>query len=236
MKDKLPVKITVHKKGLKMQYFLSLNVLPGSFCDKMHCNKKSICNQCYGYYMINRYGRLKKALQFNSDILSARILTQSEIENIAQYIINKKDISGLRFNSIGELINDLHMINLQNITYEIRKKDKCIPITLWTKRKDLLFSVIDKPFYNVIESNKFLNSFIDPARDKRISHTFNVYDDKVIMDKAIKKASKNGLNPIVCTGLCSDCLICYGPTKKHYIIFELTKKAQQKEHKKGSAI
>jgi hypothetical protein len=186
--------------------------------------------------MINRYGRLKKALQFNSDVLSARVLTQSEIENISQYILNKKDLAGLRFNSIGEIINDLHMVNLQNIAYEIRKKDKCIPITLWTKRKDLLFSVIEKPFYIIIWSNKFLNSYIDPARDKRISHTFNVYDDKSLMDKDIKKAKKNGLNPYVCTGLCSDCLICYGPSKKHYAIFELTKKAQRIEHKKGLVI
>jgi hypothetical protein len=231
MTDNLPIKITIHKKGLKLQHFLSINVLPGEFCNKMHCNKKSICHQCYGYYMINRYNRLKNALKFNAEILSGRVLNQSEIEKISDYILNKKDLAGLRFNSIGEIINDIHMVNLQNIAYEIRKKNKCIPITLWTKRKDLLFSVIEKPFYNVIESNKFLNSYIDPAKDNRISHTFNVYDNKTLMDKDIKKASKNGLNPVICTGLCSDCLICYGQVKKHYTVFELTKKEQQKEKK-----
>ena len=222
----LPVKITEHKKQNKLGGFLSINVLPGEYCEKARLVKSSICKQCYGYYMINRYPGLKKALRFNSDVLSSRILTSRECKDIEKKINGKKDLIGLRFNSIGELINDTHVINLQNIAYEI---DPVIPITLWTKRPDLLFKVLDKPLFKIVESNKILNTYIHPVhRSNRIQHTFNVYDDIDLMNHDIRNCGK--YHTRICHGNCKECMICYSHidyTEIRYTIFELTKKAQR---------
>ena len=226
----LPVKITEHKNKGKLGGFLSINVFPGEYCEKAREVKSSICSQCYGYYMINRYPRLKSALKFNSDVLSSRILTSRECKDIEKKINGKKNLVGLRFNSIGELINDYHVLNLQNIAYEI---DPVIPITLWTKRPDLLFEVLDKPLFKVVESNKILNTYMHPVhRSDRIQHTFNVYDNVDLMNKDIRNCGR--YNTKICHGKCNECMICYShidSTEPRYTIFELTKRAQMKKAK-----
>ena len=230
----LPVKITEHKNNGKLSGFLSINVFPGEYCEKMKENKSSICNQCYGYYMLNRYPRLKSALKFNSDVLSSRILTSRECKDIEKKINGKKNLSGLRFNSIGELINDIHVINLQNIAYEI---DPNIPITLWTKRDDLVFKVLDKPLFKIIESSRQINRFLLPVNcNDLIQHTFNVYDDESLMNQDIRsiKQYKKEIPVKICSGKCNECMICYShidSTVPRYAIFELTKRAQMKKAK-----
>ncbi len=226
----LPIKITNHKKNLKLGSFLSINVFPCKFCFMMHEDKKSICSQCYGFYMLNRYKRLNSALRFNSDVLSKRILTSYECKDIEKKINGKRDLSGVRFNSIGELINETHIINLQNIAYEI---DPIIPITLWTKRPALLFKVIEEPLFKVIQSNPRINTCILPeCCDHRITHTFNVYDDEIAMLADIEILKEEGKNTAICHGKCKDCMMCYSHidhSVKRTAIFELTKRAQRKK-------
>lgn len=226
----LPVKITEHKKQNKLGGFLSINVLPGEFCESMKKRKDSICSQCYGYYMINRYPRLKKALRFNSEVLSSRILTSRECKVLEKKINGKKNLVGLRFNSIGELINDYHVINLNNIAYEI---DPVIPITLWTKRPDLLFKVLDKPLFKVVHSHRIINQFIFPEDcDDRIQHTFNVFDNPDKMKDAMDFVELCDRTAIECHGNCKECTICYShidSTEQRYTIFELTKREQRKK-------
>ena len=230
----LPVKITEHKNNGKLSGFLSINVFPGEYCEKAREVKSSICSQCYGYYMINRYPRLKSALKFNSDVLSSRILTSRECKDIEKKINGKKNLSGLRFNSIGKLINDYHVINLNNIAYEI---DPIIPITLWTKRDDLVFKVLDKPLFKIIESARNLNRFLLPVNcDDRIQHTFNVYDNESLMYQDIRSIEqyKKDIPVKICHGKCKECMICYSHidyTEKRYAIFELSKRAQRKKDK-----
>jgi len=228
----LPVKITEHKNNGKLGGFLSINVFPGEYCEKMKENKSSICNQCYGYYMLNRYPRLKKALRFNSEVLSTRVLTSSECKALEKKINGKKNLVGLRFNSIGELINDYHVINLNNIAYEI---DPVIPITLWTKRPNLLFKVLNTPLFKVVQSHKILNQFLFPEDcDDRVQHTFNVFDDETKMKDAMDFVELCDRKCIECHGKCNECMICYShidSTEPRYTIFELTKRAQRKKAK-----
>lgn len=232
----LPIKITNHNKKYKLSGFLSINVLPGEFCDKMMKDTNTVCSQCYCKRIINHYSNAKKAYRFNTDVLSKRILTSHECKNIERYINGKQKLYGIRLNSIGELINDIHIENLQNIAYEI---DPRIPITLWTKRPEMLFKVIKTPLFKVVQSCLFLNRYLLPQNcDDRIQHTFNVYDDREKMNDAIAMIRDNypGTEIVFCGGKCNECMICYSHidyTEKRCTIFELTKNKQQSERKKG---
>lgn len=221
----MSVKLTTHKKGLKMESFLSLNVALCDFCDSMRSNKDCICSQCYAYYMSCRYKRLREMLKVNASELSTKILDNDEIEQIVKPVNLKEKVLGLRFDSLGELINEIHVINLQNIAHKVTSK----PVTLWTKRPALLFKVVEKPAFKVIYSNPMLNSFINPdVKDSRICHTFNVYSDKNKMFEDIVEAQKMGLNTQVCHGSCKNCMVCYNHDSTKKVVFELTKKAASK--------
>jgi len=226
------LKLTYHKKGLKMGRFLSLNVNPkyNDFCNTCHKDKKTICSECYAFYMINRYKRLSESTKFNALKLSEKYLLSSEVDQVVKEITHKRNLSGLRFNSLGELINDKHVVNLQSIAYNVKKINPEIPITLWTKRTKLLFSVVEKPFYKIIQSSLIKNKYVIP-KDERISHTFNVYDNEVKMLRDIKTLNKKGLNTAICHGSCKDCMLCYNNNQERKIIFELTKRAQRKKDK-----
>lgn len=220
------INITNHKNGLKMEKFLSINVKLCDFCNEMSTNKALICSQCYAKYMINRYKRLKVSMENNFNELSTKILTNEEIDQTVKKINGKKNIAGLRFDSIGELINDKHVINLQNIALKVKAN---IPITLWTKRPAMLFKVLSKPAFRVIYSNPIINSYIDPKqKDARISHTFNVYDNPQKMADDITDAHSKGINAVECHGKCNICMYCYNFDDDHKAIFELTKRAQNK--------
>lgn len=227
----MTVKITMHKNGLKMEKFMSINVKLCSFCDAMSKDKNTICSQCYAKYMINRYKRLKLAMENNFNELSTKILDNEEIDQIVKQINGKKGLKGLRFDSIGELINENHVSNLQNIAYKVNGN---IPVTLWTKRPALLFKVLSAPIFKVIYSNPILNSYVDPTiKDSRISHTFNVYDDPEVMARDMCHAESNGIKTVECSGSCKACMHCYNFDHDHKAIFELTKKAQNKLSKAG---
>jgi len=218
--------LTTHKKGLKMEGFLSLNVSLCDFCMKMRENKDCICSQCYAYYMSCRYKRLREMLKVNASDLSGRILDNEELNEIVKPVNSKAKVIGLRFDSLGELINDIHVINLQNIAYKVESK----PVTLWTKRLNLLFSVVKNPAFKVIYSNPMINSYIDPkVKDSRVTNTFNVYSDKALMHKDMAEAEEKGMKVFECKGSCKACMKCYNhdQTTKH-VIFELTKKAASK--------
>lgn len=219
--------ITHHKNGLKMEKFLSINVALSDFCLSMRKNKECICSQCYAYYMNTRYPRLRKTLLENSTMLSGSVLTGAESDQVAAEINKKKNLSGLRFNSMGEIINDIHVINLQEIALKVKSS---IPITLWTKRPALLFKVLDKPAFKVIYSNPKINSYIDPmSQDYRVSNTFNVYDNPEMMHRDMDQARSMGIRARECSGKCSKCMYCYNHESTDYkmAIFELTKKAQK---------
>jgi len=232
--DILPIKITHHSPKYKLSGFLSINVSPGQYCNKMMLNTNMICSQCYSKRILKHYPLAEKAYRFNTDVLSKRILSSYECKQIEKHINGKRTLYGIRFNSIGELINDIHCENLQNIAYEI---DPRIPITLWTKRPELLFSSIKTPLFKVVQSCLFLNRYILPRTcDDRIQHTFNVYDDREKMRTDIMEMLDNfpDENIAYCHGKCKECMLCYSNidyNEKRYAIFELTKNKQISERK-----
>ena len=211
------INLTEHKPALKMGQFLSINVDVKSnpFCQKMQENKSLICAQCYADYMERRYPRLKAAMLENYRILSSRVLDAADIEKIGNYVL--KHAKGLRFNSIGELINETHCDNLNLIAMYIKNRTPNFPITLWTKRVGLSIE-IDGHYIKKIYSNPFID---DPLTQVPVdfSGVFNV------CSAAWFKSKRCAPN---CAGHCADCMKCYAPKSTDFVIIEMLKADQNK--------
>jgi hypothetical protein len=88
---------------------ISTNTTTNEFCIKQFLsNKDTICKNCYSHIMLNSYRKnMQACLQRNSDLLSSSILHQQQLPTILDLYF--------RFQAHGELINDIHFINLINI-------------------------------------------------------------------------------------------------------------------------
>ena len=81
---------------------ISTNTVTNPFCQKMNTSGDTICRQCYSHGMLNSYRKsMQASLQRNSDLLSDRVLDQSELPTILDAFF--------RINAHGELINATHL-------------------------------------------------------------------------------------------------------------------------------
>ena len=179
----------------KMQFINSLNTntLSNDYC----MNKCTFGVDCYSFKHMKVFTNNATAWERNSLKLSQSII---ELDLLPRF----HNINIFRFNSHGELINNIHLINLMNIV----KKNKDVFFSLWTKRNDLIkkyFSKNDKPKnLNLIFSNSKLDKPINKM-PKYFDKTFNV----------INKDSNIKAN---CSGKCIECMTCYKKTKETTII------------------
>jgi len=210
------INLTEHKLTLKMGGFLSINVdiISNPFCAGMR-KTDNICKHCYAYYMSTRYPRLKSALMENYNTLSSRVLTVHEIEQIGDYIL--KRAIGLRFNSMGELINDIHCENLNLIAMYIKGKKSDFPITMWSKKISAA-KLIDNNYITKIYSNPNIDA-PQTIAPKGFDGVFNVCTYKWF--KAIDEKPN-------CAGKCRECMKCYSPGDKHFVVYEMIKSDQVK--------
>lgn len=210
------INLTEHKPKLKMGGFISINVdvISNPFCAAMR-NSDTICKFCYAYYMSTRYPRLKRALLHNYNVLSNGLLSADQIEKIGDHIVEHS--IGLRFNSMGELINQTHAINLNLIAMYIKSREPSFPITIWSKRV-ILAGEIDNNYITKIYSNPEIDH---PASyiPKGFNGIFNV------CTHAYFKRTNNIPN---CSGHCADCMKCYKPSNDNFVIYEMIKSDQQK--------
>jgi hypothetical protein len=90
---------------------ISTNTVTNPFCQKMNTSGDTICRLCYSHEMLKSYRKnMQPSLQRNSDLLSDRVLDQSELPTILDAFF--------RINAHGELINATHLENIcrsQNI-------------------------------------------------------------------------------------------------------------------------
>lgn len=232
----IPIKITQHARGLKMEGFVSINVSPSlnPFCFVMHSKKENICSQCYAFNMESRYPAARIGWQNNYKLLSESILPIEQCIELSEYINKKKKLTGVRLNSIGELINPTHFINLCNIVDGIQVD---IPVTIWTKRPFIIEKAPRRISANVIKSNPIINTAEPPYHYDNISalHTFNIFDNREFMEATMGYVEHyQGQKVIECKGKCKECMICYpqyGEKQVSYVIFELTKRERSKEKK-----
>ena len=208
--------LTVHKKGLKMDGFISLNtsVFDNPFCMKMCNNKKMICHNCYARGIEMTYKNLNKHLKHNTVELSKPLAKESLDDVTGQ--IKSSNRKYIRFHSFGELINHDHLVNFYDIS------DDCYNhvFGLWTKRKDMIKGIKKPGNLSLIYSNPVIDKEITWVPDG-FNGVFNVVSyDYCIEHKIIPN----------CTGKCMTCLRCYQPDKK-FVVNELVKHDQTKIRK-----
>ena len=206
--QKSPVYISKHMNG-KMEDMnaISTNTLTNTYCITMHNAdkhyKKSnvICKSCYSMKSFKGYlHKNTKLYQRNSDLLSKDIIEFKDIP-----VINSLYF---RFHAHGELINEMHLINLCRICVANPK----VTFSLWTKRLDILNKVFDvrndgKPKnLKIIYSNPIINKIVKtvpPLCDKVFN---NVDKDKYVDEQN-------------CTGRkCIECLTCYTDSPINVIV------------------
>ena len=81
---------------------ISTNTVTNPFCQKMNSSGDTICRLCYSHEMLKSYRKnMQPSLQRNSDLLSSRVLDQTELPTILDAFF--------RINAHGELINAAHL-------------------------------------------------------------------------------------------------------------------------------
>ena len=170
---------------------ISTNTLTNKYCMAMNAaDNGDICEYCYSVSMLEGYRKtMVPALQRNSDLLSAAILTEWQLPRIMSAVF--------RFSGQGELLNDIHFENLCLIA----EYNPHCTFALWTKRATIVNKALkkrEKPSNLILV---FSNSKIGHIMAKPPTHfdkTFNNVkgDDKLELQN--------------CTGQqCKNCLVCY---------------------------
>jgi hypothetical protein len=152
------------KVGNKMDKLLSLNTNPfdNPFCMSMNrngCSQRAcssahpfICGSCYSITTMSRQGASRWHFNNNLSILSRGIICEKQMPEFSPE-------ETVRFNAEGELVNNVHLINLINIA-AVNPRTVC---TLFTKRWDILDDVINKCGYAPPKNMPimFSNSYVD---------------------------------------------------------------------------
>lgn len=187
--SKSPVHISTMSGKLEGFRSISVNTVTNKFCQKMNAaGTNTICSHCYSMNMLKGFRKnTAPALQRNSDLLSSRLLSVSELPVIKDKVF--------RFDSHGELINMIHLRNYMMIA----DHNPDTTFSLWTKRKDL----INKSNVGLMPANLILiysNPKIDAVMDAPPKNFHRVFNN-------VSKAYTGEAN---CTGQkCKDCLLCY---------------------------
>lgn len=184
-----------HSKGVKNKLdsidSISTNTLTNKYCMAMNAaDNGDICEYCYSVSMLEGYRKtMVPALQRNSDLLSAAILTEWQLPRIMSAVF--------RFSGQGELLNDIHFENLCLIA----EYNPHCTFALWTKRATIVNKALKKREKPINLILVFSNSKIGHIMAKPPTHfdkTFNNVkgDDKLELQN--------------CTGQqCKNCLACY---------------------------
>jgi hypothetical protein len=204
---------------------ISTNTLTNPYCIKQKDNKEIICNVCYSFKGLNFRKSMVNVLQKNSNLLSNSIIEWDNLPRIFDLYF--------RFSSHGELINEIHLENLNNICL----KNPKTTFTLWSKR----FDIVKKFYDNNDKPSNLILIYSNPKLDKPLNKlpkyfdkTFNnvvklsykkyfnqktMFFQKNEITKELKTTIKNDYdnyintfdkdNNINCFQKCKDCLLCY---------------------------
>jgi hypothetical protein len=208
----------VSKKGKKnkMDKMFSINtsVQLNPFCQKMQKCKDFICSDCYAGDIENTFKHARAKYIANFHIVTKRLLSDVEcdISNIKSKVI--------RLHAIGELVNNIHLMNY--IQYCIVNPKKVF--ALWTKKADLIESYFDK----LPKPKNLILIFSNPSKDKPVfilpkyfDKIFNVYTKDYVKEHNVK---------INCAAKsCFKCRSCYSLRSSVVIVNEMIKKDQRKK-------
>ena len=220
-------KLHISKGSFKLEKIdnISTNTLSNKYCIKQNKKNNIICKVCYSFKGLNFRKTMIPLLENNSKLLSTNIIDEKFLPIIYNIYF--------RFNSHGELINEIHLINLINIV----NKNKHCNFALWTKRNDIIKKYFDKnnkpDNLILIYSNSKLNNpmnkppkYFNKTFNNIIKLSYKDYFKKYTMfinkkdinkefkinikkqyDIYIKDFNKN--NNVNCYQKCINCLKCY---------------------------
>jgi hypothetical protein len=185
---------------------ISSNTITNPYCIKQNAtgDTSNICTKCYSHIMLKSYRKnMQASLERNSQALANSILPIDQLPVILDAFF--------RFNAHGELINEIHLENLVNITI----KNASCNFALWTKQNGIIkkyFDSHDKPSNLIlIYSNPKISTILNKP-PKYFDKTFNNVLESEYQDQ------QN------CTGQqCKNCLLCY----KHNGITTIVEKVKK---------
>tara|TARA_B100001250_G_scaffold392851_1_gene395007 strand:- start:2655 stop:3260 length:606 start_codon:yes stop_codon:yes gene_type:complete len=184
-------KLHISKGSFKLDKInnISTNTLTNNYCIKQNKKNNIICTKCYSFKGLNFRKAMKPLLENNSNLLSKNIIDINFLPTIYNIYF--------RFNSHGELINEIHLINLINIV----NKNKHCNFALWSKRNDIIKKYFDK---NIKPKNLIL-IYSNPKLNKPLLKLPKYFD------KTFNNITKDKINDfnINCFEKCIDCLKCY---------------------------
>lgn len=190
-----------HTGKMEGMQSLSTSCLCNEYCKNRSHNQELVCSHCYAQRQMKMYKNLNVCLERNTEILTGRLLEEAEIPMI--------NASFFRFESFGDLINKIQIINYFNIC----KKNKHVKFALWTKNPWIIEEAIEsgekKPAnLQIIYSSPCLNDPVDPGYDF-VDKIFTVFDKNYIKihNIDINCGAKN----------CLLCNKCYRKSKVKYI-------------------
>ena len=194
--------LTTHKttkqSKSKLDGFYSLNTstLNNSFCKKMFSSELEdlICVDCYAKTLEKRYFKKTDKLDINARILSGSILLW---DHVPFYPL----LSVLRIHSLGELINDVHFINV----ILIAKKNSHCTVSIWTKRPDIVRRVLKSGY---AKPDNLILIYSNPRVNMDVEIKPPEFFDKVFNNYTADFAEKNDID-LNCHRTCKDCMICY---------------------------
>jgi len=177
----------------KLEFIPAINTdtTSNEFClrEYQSGNPNKICVYCYSHNMLNTFRKnCVPAFKHNSDVLSESVLIPDCLPRI--------NSAYFRFNGHGELINETHLINL----FAICEKNPATSFALWTKRKNIVYSVLRK---NQLPKNLIL-VYSNPILD------LVMIEPPAKFHKVFNNVSHGGYKNENCTGQkCIECLACY---------------------------
>jgi hypothetical protein len=185
---------------------ISSNTVTNPYCIKQNAtgDTSNICTKCYSHIMLKSYRKnMQASLERNSQALANSILPIDQLPVILDAFF--------RFNAHGELINEIHLENLVNITI----KNASCNFALWTKQNGIIKKYFDshnKPSNLIlIYSNPKISTILSKP-PKYFDKTFNNVLESEYQDQ------QN------CTGQqCKNCLLCY----KHNGITTIVEKVKK---------
>ena len=201
------LKISEMSGKLKHIPAINCNPLTNEFCKKMSLTD-SVCKHCYSQKMLKTFrANCVKSFENNSKLLSENVIVEYDLPTINNVFF--------RFHAHGELINNVHFINLLGIVH----KNPRTTFALWTKRKDIVNEILA----NWVKPKNLILIYSNPSVDTILK------DVPKYFDKVFNVTADTFNNVINCgSKSCWNCGLCYTKNETSVIIEKIKLKKNGK--------
>lgn len=175
-KKEIGLHITTNHSGkMSGMYSLSTNCCDNKYCKAYSQDSSKICSKCYAQTQMKCYKNMKKPLSNNYKLLTTEIIDKAKLP-----IINALYF---RFESFGDIANDIQVINYFNIC----NKNRGVKFALWTKNPFIVQKVLDAGYkkpqnLQIVLSSHYINVVADKSRWSFVDKVFTVYSPDYIAE------------------------------------------------------